>query len=248
MIRQLSPYEKTHLQRFNKNNIDIANYDEMPVEYITGKVEFYKNIFKVNQDVLIPRIEEFVNLDLKEIKKTGRDEFVIVDIGCGSGVIGISLWLELHKLRINVKMYLSDISDQALVVTQKNADSVINQSKQIHILNSDLLKNYPKEIKFDLIVANLPYIPTERIQVLDESVRKYEPHLALDGGGDGLKYIRELVKQAEDKLNPGGIILLELDYTYDEKFLKKNLKLDKLKIEVKRDQFGKIRFGVIKRD
>ena len=166
------------------------------------------------------KLEEFVNLDLKEIKKTGRDEFVIVDIGCGSGVIGISLWLELHKLRINVKMYLSDISDQALVVTQKNADSVINQSKQIHILNSDLLKNYPKEIKFDLIVANLPYIPTERIQVLDESVRKYEPHLALDGGGDGLKYIRELVKQAEDKLNPGGIILLELDYTYDEKFLK----------------------------
>ncbi|MBU0578525.1 peptide chain release factor N(5)-glutamine methyltransferase [Patescibacteria group bacterium] len=249
MTRQLSPYEKTHLQRFGKGNINIANYDEMPVEHITGKVEFGGQVFEVNENILIPRVEseELINLALEKINGAKKEKIVIADIGCGSGAIGISLWLELQKIKVNAELYLSDISVTALTVTQKNVNTLIGKSNQVHILKSDLLKNYPEDIKFDLIMANLPYIPTERIQVLDESVKKYEPHLALDGGSDGLKYIKKLIIQAKNRLNPGGVILLEVDYTHDEEFLRQNLLLKGLQLRVARDQFQRTRFVVIKK-
>ena len=248
MIRQLSPYEKTHLQRFGKSNIDIADYGGMPVEYITGKVEFGGQIFEVNKDVLIPRVEteEFVSLALKKIAEIKKEAVIIADIGCGSGAIGISLWLKLQPK--NMELYLSDISDQALETTKSNVKKIIGKNKNIKILKSDLLINYPENIKFDLIMANLPYIPSARVAVLDESVREYEPHLALDGGNEGLKYIKKLVKQARNKLNPEGIIALEVDYTHDEKFLKEKLELDDLKLKTKQDQFQRMRFVILSKN
>lgn len=246
MTRKLSPYEKTHLQRFGKGNVDLADYGEMPVEYITGKVEFGGQVFEINQDVLIPRVEteEFVSLALEKIK--GKNNLIIADVGCGSGAIGISVWLKLAQK--NVKMYLSDISNQAIEVAKKNVEQLIGKNEDIRVFKSDLLASYPPDIKFDLIMANLPYIPSAQVAVLDESVREYEPHLALDGGADGLKYIKELIKQARDKLNPGGVILLEVDYTHDEYFLRKELELGDLKLETKQDQFQRMRFAILSKN
>jgi len=245
MIRQLSPYEKTHLQRFRKGDINIADYGEMPVEHITGKVEFGEQVFEVNQDVLIPRVEseELINLALEKI--ADRNNLIITDVGCGSGAIGISLFLKLKKKSVKAELYLSDVSAKALEVSKANVTNLIGESNQIHLLKSDLLKNYPPNVKFDLIIANLPYIPTERISVLDESVRKHEPHLALDGGEDGLKYIRKLVDQAQSKLSPSGIILLEVDHTHDRAFLIQNLKLEGFQLQVTRDQFQRTRFAIL---
>ena len=90
--------------------------------------------------------------------------------------------------------------------------------------------------------------PSARVAVLDESVREYEPHLALDGGNEGLKYIKKLVKQARNKLNPEGIIALEVDYTHDEKFLKEKLELDDLKLKTKQDQFQRMRFVILSKN
>ena len=130
MTRKLSPYEKTHLQRFGKGDIDIADYGEMPVEYITGKVEFGEQVFEVNKNVLIPRVEteEFVNLALEKIEK---EEVTIADVGCGSGAIGISVWLELQKKTVATQMYLSDISAEAIKVTKRNVSNLIEALKNI---------------------------------------------------------------------------------------------------------------------
>ncbi|MBT3249756.1 MAG: peptide chain release factor N(5)-glutamine methyltransferase [Candidatus Pacebacteria bacterium] len=244
MTRKLSPYEKTHLQRFGKGDIDIADYGEMPVEYITGKVEFGEQVFEVNKNVLIPRVEteEFVNLALEKIEK---EEVTIADVGCGSGAIGISVWLELQKKTVATQMYLSDISAEAIKVTKRNVSNLIEEDENIKIFKSDLLESYPKDVKFDLIMANLPYIPSGRVAILDESVRKYEPHLALDGGEDGLKHIERLIKQAKDRLNPGGVILLEVDYTHDDEYLRRKLALDDMQLETKQDQFQRMRFAII---
>ena len=85
-------------------------------------------------------------------------------------------------------------------------------------------------------------------KVLDKSVKEYEPHLALDGGSDGLKYIKEIVKQAKKRLNHKGIILLEVDYTHDEEFLRQNLKLKDFQLQVTRDQFQRTRFAVLSKN
>lgn len=250
MTRILSPYEKTHLQRFDKGDVDIADFDEMPVEYITGKVEFGNHIFEVNSDVLIPRIEseELINLSLTEIKKRKKEKIMIADVGCGCGAIGISLWLELQKRNIKAELYLSDISTKAIVVTNNNIANLIGESDQVHVLESNLLKNFPPEVKFDLVIANLPYIPTGRVKILDESVRDHEPHLALDGGKEGLELIKRLVKQAQDRLNPNGVILLEVDYTHDKKFLEESLEDYGFTLENSRDQFQRTRFATLSKN
>jgi len=250
MIRQLSPYEKTHLQRFGRSDIDINDYGEMPIEYITGKVEFGGHIFEINHDVLIPRVEsgELINLALQEILPADKKKLNLADIGCGCGAIGISLWLELQKRGIEAELYLSDVSRKALSVAQKNVATLIGKSDKIHILQSDLLTNYPQNIKFIILVANLPYIPSDRIRVLDECVKEYEPHLALNGGSDGLKYIKKLVDQAKKKLNLKGRILLEVDYTHDEEFLRNNLNLGEFKLKTSRDQFQRTRFATISKN
>ena len=245
MIRQLSPYEKTHLQRFGKNNIDIADYGEMPVEYITGKVEFGGLVFEVNQDVLIPRVESEKLAELALEKLAGKNNLIVADVGCGSGAIGISLWLKLQHQKINTKLYLSDISVKAVAVAHKNVKKLVGETNDIQIIQSDLLKSYPPAVKFDLIIANLPYIPSERIAALDESVREHEPHLALDGGDDGLTYIRKLINQAKNRLNLGGVILLEVDHTHDRDFLKQSLQLKNFQLQVTRDQFHRTRFAIL---
>lgn len=269
--RQLSPYEKTHLRRFgvDEDRLDFTKLGEIPVEYITNRVEFEGRVFKVTPDVLIPRVEteEMVSLAVNtaaglQAKKKSDDEnneggdkkkkpnkkLVVTDIGCGSGAIGISLYLDLIKKNIPIQLFLSDISPAAVKVTKENV-ALQNLSKlKIEILESDLMSAYPIEQKFDLILANLPYIPSRRVAVLDKSVRQFEPHLALDGGRDGLKYIKELVKQAKSKLLPGGKIILEVDYTHDKEFLEESLALQNCSLTTLQDQFKRMRFAVIQRN
>ena len=106
-------------------------------------------------------------------------------------------------------------------------------------LKSNLFDSYLKNLKFDLIVANLPYIPSARIPKLPESVKDFEPHLALDGGSDGLKLINKLIAQSQSRLKPKGVLLLEIDETHKIK----DLKLPKnFRARIIKDLFGKKRF------
>ena len=174
-----------------------------PLAYITGKRSFFGLDFKITQDVLVPRpetellVEEAVTW--LEANPTRRK---MVDVGTGSGIIAISLADRFADLQVSG----IDLSSAALQVARENA-ALHGLSEQIHWLENDLLTGI--EDHFDLITANLPYIPSRTLQTL--SVLKHEPRLALDGGATGLDLIERLLNQAVKCIQPRGLILLEIE-------------------------------------
>lgn len=188
---------------------------EMPIQYKKGWVEFYKLKFAVTPDCLIPRPETELLVDevLKYIsagKDTHSHIINILDIGTGSGCIAIAL---AKNTPPTVNIMASDISEQALRVAQKNAhfNSV---GDRIEFTYSNLLDEIEHPV--DIIVCNLPYIPSARIPYLDPEVKDYEPHIALDGGTDGFELYRELFTQIKAKDWHPKLLVGEIDYTQGE--------------------------------
>lgn len=253
-MRKFSVQETNHLIKHGLDPFELMKSNsEIPVEHITGKGEFYGRDFNVNSNTLIPRVEteELIVLALNVIDERSNkySKVTYADIGTGSGVIGITLALELEKRLIPYDGYLSDISKKALETAEENARNFlierrvhcfINQKDEstLQMIESDLLENY-HNIKLDLIVANLPYIPRERITSLSSGVKDFEPLNALDGGIDGLDYIRKLLTQAPKFLNDNGVVLLEVD---DSHLIDKTSEFKDWNIEVLEDQFEKNRF------
>ncbi|MGD9129787.1 MAG: HemK/PrmC family methyltransferase [Candidatus Woesebacteria bacterium] len=256
--RYLSPREKNHLLKFAKKNINIDQYAEMPVEYITGQAEFYDRVFIVNQDVLIPRIETEKLLDLalniiskqwaQKEQKHKTEPIVVADIGTGSGAIAITLFLELIKRGIDCKIYASDISEKALKIAKKNYQQSIKSTQpvnsqrfQLNFLKSDLLSSYPNNLEFDLLIVNLPYLPSHKLKTLPASVKSFEPIIALDGGKTGFDLIEKFLKQAKLRCKKETLILLEIDdAAIIPQFIRILLKNNQSKII--NDQFRKRRF------
>lgn len=220
--RILSPYEKNELRKYQIPEKTLLQ-TQAPVEYITNHVSFCSLDFYVTDAVLIPRIEteELVAMAIAQAKKMYAEKqkpLIIADIGTGSGAIAIALAKQLHELQIPYELFATEVSMQALKIAKKNHQ---NLSKDLNLtfLTSNLLEafltntEYPKKI--DLIVSNLPYIPSGRLPHLDPSVINYEPRLALDGGESGLDLIHKLIKQARQLCTTGSSILLEADYTHD---------------------------------
>ena len=180
--------------------------ERVPLAYILGYREFYGINVAVTPDVLIPRpeteglVEHTLFMALMGMETR---ELTIADVGTGSGAIAVNLAIHLPAARI----YAVDFSEAALDVAAWNirAHAVADRVRLGH---GDLLEPLPGPV--DVIVANLPYIPTGRIPTLQPEVRQ-EPQLALDGGADGLDLVRRLLAQAPGKLNSPGVILLELD-------------------------------------
>lgn len=214
-MRAWTVYEQNQLLKYGLWGKDLSNFGEMPVEYIVGKAEFGGLKLFVSPAVLIPRIEteSLVNLVVEHL--SNEKKLRIVDVGTGSGAIAILLAKRLVGLHREFEMTATDISQQALEVARKNLHKYKLESK-VKLQQSNLLEQI--EDRFDIIVANLPYIPEKRKEDLLESVIKYEPHLALFGGDDGLYLIKELIKQAKVKLNPGGQLWLEVDdsHTFEQ--------------------------------
>ncbi len=239
-MRHFSAYELNILLSHNIDPKTISNLN-IPVEYIVKEAEFCERNFVVNESTLIPRVETeyLIELGLKYVK-TQMVRFT--DVGCGSGAIGLTFGIQLNLRNTLFECSLSDISDEALKVANQNYQlfkSLMGNNK-VCIFNSNLLKGYSKENKLNIIFANLPYIPSSRISILDKSVKDFEPLNALDGGKDGLKFIRELLLNAKEYLSQDGVILLEVDDTHkDTKEFEKEWN-----IEVKNDFNGKIRYWV----
>lgn len=177
----------------------------IPLEHITHQKEFMKLNFFVDENVLIPRqdTEILVEEVIKIAKKTNAKK--ILDLCTGSGAIAVSLAKYLQETEITA----IDISNEALKIAKKNA---INNEveNQITFISSDLFTNLNKE-KFDIIVSNPPYIKRCVIDTLDEEVRK-EPHIALDGGEDGLYFYRKIIKESYEYLKYGGYLCLEIGF------------------------------------
>lgn len=182
-----------------------------PVQYIMGKACFMGFDFKVNPQVLIPRPETEILVE-KAIEKLSLisnklPDLKILDIGTGSGCIAIALAKFFPEARITA----IDVSPSALEVARENAKS--NQvEKKIIFLQSNLFASYElRAMNYELIISNPPYISAEEFERLEPEV-KFEPHLALDGGGDGLEIYRRIIKDAHLYLKASGFLILEIGF------------------------------------
>ena len=173
-----------------------------PLPYILGQWEFFGLAFEVNPDVLIPRPETELLVEHAIGWLQAHPDFrSVADVGTGSGCIGIALAVNIPDLHVMG----SDISSAALKMAQRNA--VKNGvGQRMELVRCDL---FPPETEFDLIIANLPYIPTKALHKL--AVYGREPTMALDGGSDGLQLIRGLLTAAPERLVPGGVLLMEIE-------------------------------------
>ena len=173
-----------------------------PLQHVLGTAEFHGRTFACDKRALVPRpeTEQLVELALEMAKD--KPAATILDIGTGSGVIALTIALELPS----ATLHATDLSPDALALAAENAARhALTDRLVFH--QADLLP--PDDARFDLIIANLPYIPAEEIAALSPEVR-HDPASALDGGADGLDLIRRLIDTAPDRLAPSGALLLEI--------------------------------------
>ena len=201
-----------------------------PLQYIEEYIPFYSIQINVDQRCLIPRPETEFLIEL--IKNNSDNPKKILDVGTGTGCIA----LMLKKLYPESTVDACDISLEALDLAKENA--AIN-NLEINLFQSDLLSDV-EEVDYDIIVANLPYIPTETLTSLKSEVVDYEPLLALDGGVDGLLYINRLIKEIEEKVIRNLTLFLEVDTSHATTVLNnlshwKQVELDKDLVE--RDRY-----------
>lgn len=208
--------------RVNKSMLDIVN--GKPIQYIINKQEFMGLEFYVDENVLIPQpdTEILVEEALKKInemyEKRCEQKIKILDLCTGSGAIAIFIdtniqkQIEQGKMKdLKIEIIATDISEKAIEVAKRNAEI---HNANIKFTISDMFKNI-SETDFDLIVSNPPYIETKTIPTLSKEVQN-EPHIALDGGEDGLDLYRIIAKQGFKYLNNKGCILLEIGYNQKE--------------------------------
>ena len=185
-----------------------------PVSLITGQREFWSIPFRMAAGVLTPRPETelIVETSIALLEHRRETSLSIADIGTGSGCLAIALATEFRLAMVTA----IDISPTAVKLAQSNARSrgLQTRVKVIEIGLSDWLKN--QTATYDLVVANLPYIPTAETDDLPPEVKEYEPRCALDGGRDGLYPLRALLKYAHYCLKPSGNLIVEIGLGQDK--------------------------------
>jgi release factor glutamine methyltransferase len=230
--------QKTHL-RFEQM-MDQLCLNE-PLAYVLGYQPFYGYRIQVNQDVLIPRFEteELVMRVLQAIDEYfEQDQLVLCDVATGSGAIACALKLETS----NTIVHASDISPAALTLAQKNAE-VLNAEVNFHL--GDMLEPFIKaQIRADVVVCNPPYIPES--EVPDRSVVDFEPHLALFGGEDGLKFYRAFFKDIHHMIQAKALLAFEMGYQQKDALLDLAKRtFPHAKSEVFQDMQGKDRILIV---
>ena len=172
-----------------------------PTQYITGRQEFYGREFRVTPAVLIPRpeTEHLVETAVQRLSPGAR----ILDAGCGSGAIAISVALELHT-----PVVACDISRAAIAVAADNARRL---AARVEFVAADLLTPFAPR-SFDAVLSNPPYVPLGHRDGLQREIRDYEPEVALFGGENGNEIYSALFRQSAFVLKPGGLLILELGF------------------------------------
>lgn len=204
---QLSESSRIDFERLVKR---VQQGEALP--YVIGERWFYGRLFSIEPSVLIPRPETELLIEAAlDYLRVRPDRRRAIDVGTGSGCIAVTLCAELPDL----EMVASDRSFEAVRIARTNAQAH-QVAGRIDFIVGDLLK--PVAGRFDLICANLPYIPSERLTSLE--VAKREPCIALDGGVEGLDLIGRLLKQTQVLLKPGGRMILEIDETHGEQVMK----------------------------
>ena len=178
-----------------------------PVAYITGLWEFYGLPIRVTPDVLIPRPETELLVDIaKEVLTGYKLDARVLDLCCGSGCITCAIGHEMPA----TKLAAVDLSASALEVCRSNL-SLNRLSSRVIVMQADATSSPPLGIgTFDLIVSNPPYVQSAEIQTLDSSVKDYEPIWALDGGKDGLRFYKSIIKYWKSLLREDGVLIFEV--------------------------------------
>jgi release factor glutamine methyltransferase len=184
--------------------------DRIPVQYLTGSVTWRNLELQVTPAVLIPRPETELIIDIisENCQAPIYQEGIWVDLGTGSGAIAIGL--AQHFAATKVKVIAIDYSESALEIAKLNA---VNNNQKIDFYHGNWFEPLAKlnlENKLTGLVSNPPYIPSIEVLNLQSEVTNHEPHLALDGGGDGLDAIREIVNTAPKYLISGGFWIIEM--------------------------------------
>ena len=217
----------------------------VPLQHLLGQVEFFRRNFRTDGRALIPRpeTEELVELALSLAPQ--KPGLRVLDMGCGSGVIGISLALELKALQPQV--VLADVSSAALDLALENATAL---AARVRTYRSDLFSAWqPAESEedtrivppspFDLVLANLPYVPEGEKVALEV---QHDPATALYGGSDGLDIIRRFVTDALPHLAPGALVLLEVGHDQGEQVCALMREAGYERVELRKDMSGAARF------
>ncbi len=198
---ELSELEWLHYGRYLHERIE-----GKPTQYITGRQEFYGREFRVTPDVLIPRpeTEHVVETALRLAPRARR----ILDVGCGSGCLAITL-----RLETGADVWATDISQSAIRVAWENAQRL---DAPVSFVACDLMSAFA-DGSIDLVVSNPPYVPLGDKTGLQREVRDWEPHEALFAGPTGLEIYERLVRDAERVLRPGGWLIMELGFGASER-------------------------------
>ncbi len=221
------------IEKLYKSSLE-ALKENKPIQYVIGNVNFYGLKFIVNKNVLIPRFEteELVEQVVEYAKSLNKDKIKILDLGCGSGAIGLTLKSILKDSEVT----LTDISKEALEVAKLNAN---NLNLDVTFIESDWFSNIKLE-KYDIIVSNPPYIRTN--EEIEEIVRDNEPSLALYGGVDGLDCYRKILANIKPYLNDKFLIAFEIGESQKEEIYDiVNKYLKDVEIICKKDLYGRNR-------
>ena len=221
------------IEKLYKSSLE-ALKENKPIQYVIGNVNFYGLKFIVNKNVLIPRFEteELVEQVVEYTKDLNKDKIKILDLGCGSGAIGLTLKSILKDSEVT----LTDISKEALEVAKLNAN---NLNLDVTFIESDWFSNVKLE-QYDIIVSNPPYIRTD--EEIEEIVKNNEPSLALYGGVDGLDCYRKILANIKPYLNNKFLIAFEIGESQEEEIYDiVNKYLNDIEITCKKDLYGRNR-------
>ncbi len=202
----ISPQKKVSLKDFKKIVSFVKRRSRgEPIAYIIGEKEFYGRPFKVNKDVLIPRPETELIIDLTKKFFQKKEKFSFLDIGTGSGNIAVTLVKEFP----NSKGIATDISKNALIIAKKNI-AYLKAEESLTLVCTDIVKGLKNNI-FDLVVSNPPYIGKKDFPYLSREIKCFEPYSSLVGGNNGWEIYKKLFNSLQGVLKCSGIILIEID-------------------------------------
>ena len=200
----------------------------VPIQYITRRAYIWKYEFFVDEGVFIPRRETEILIEVAISSLKRAESSFILDVGCGTGCVILSILKDLEHIRgIAV-----DISKKAMEVFRKNVKA-LGVGNRVEGVVGDVFEVFSENSKFDAVVSNPPYIKSEEIERLALEIKYHEPKEAIDGGKDGLSFIRKLVKFAYPRIKEGGFLALEVGYNQSKavKFLMEHTGFKKIRME-----------------
>lgn len=199
----LNPKEREEIRNLVKKRA--THY---PLQYLLGETEFYGYKFLVDEGVLIPRPETEILVDtvISYIKQSNKNNWNVLDIGTGTGIIPISISKYFSNTQNKILFVATDISKTALENAKKNIE--LHHIQNIQLIQSDTSKDLSG--KFDIIISNPPYISEKQFQNLQKEVKNYEPKTALYGGEKGTYYYQKILQNTDDFLNKDGKIFFEI--------------------------------------